>query len=233
MTGRSANNFEQVCVPSRRKALLSIGAGLLLAAGAFGADVAHAADAIGAEAFVRQNIDRGYAILNNASLPDEQRRAQFRQFMLTLTDTRRIGLFTLGPYVNRASKDEIEQFVQAFTDYAVAVYETRLGKYKGQTLKVTGSQSRAADDVIVTADVVNPAEPNGPVYKASFRVRKDAGAKLIVTDLQIEGIWLALSQRSDFTGFLQQHNGRIADLIADLKRQTGVLYSGATQASAR
>ena len=64
-----------------------------------------------------------------------------------------------------------------------------------------------------------------------FRVRKDAGGKLIVTDLQVEGIWLALSQRSDFTGFLQQHNGRIEDLIGDLKRQTEQLRSGARQAA--
>lgn len=231
MTGRFLNDFEQSLAPSRRKALLLIGAGLLFAAGAFGGDTAFAADAIGAEAFVRQNIDRGYAILNSTTLSNEQRRAQFRQFMLNVTDTRRIALFTLGPYVNRAPKDEVEAFATAFTDYAVAVYEARLGKYKGQTLKVTGSQQRAADDVIVTADVINPSDANAPVYKASFRVRKDGGAKLIVTDLQIEGIWLALSQRSDFTGFLQQHNGRLADLIGDLKRQTDMLLSGGTQAS--
>jgi phospholipid transport system substrate-binding protein len=232
MTGRSSHILGQDFLPSRRHVLVWAGAGVLCLTGLFGSGSAHAADAIGAEAFVRQSIDRGYAILNNTSLSDDQRRAQFRQFMLGLTDTRRIALFTLGPYVNRASKDEVENFVQAFTDYAVAVYEARLGKYKGQTLKVTGSQQRSADDVIVTADVVNPAEPNGPVYKASFRVRRDAGGRMIVTDLQIEGIWLALSQRSDFTGFLQQHNGRIADLIGDLKRQTDMLHSGATQARA-
>ncbi len=232
MTGRISNGLEQGLLPSRRKALLLIGAGFLLAAGAFGTEPAHAADA-GAEGFVRQNIDRGYAVLNSTTLSNEQRSAQFRQFMLSVTDTRRIALFTLGPYANRAPKEEIETFVQAFTEYAVAVYEARLGKYKGQTLKVTGSQSRAADDTIVTADVINPADANAPVYKASFRVRKDGGGRMIVTDLQIEGIWLALSQRSDFTSFLQQHNGRIGDLIVDLKRQTDMLRSGAAQASAR
>ena len=179
-----------------------------------------AAAANPAEAFIQQNIDKGYTILNNASLPDDQRRMQFRNFMLGLTDVKRIGTFTLGQYANSASKADIDAFNAAFTDYAVAVYETRLGKYKGQSLKVTGSDQRAADDVVVNADVVNPAAPpNAPVIKAAFRVRKTMDGKPIITDMQVEGIWLALSQRSDFTGYLQQHGGNVAALTENLKMQ--------------
>src|SRR5450432_1642420 len=138
----------------------------LFAAACLIAPPASAAAANPAEAFVQQNIDKGYTILNSASLPDDQRRAQFRNFMLSLTDVKRIGLFTLGQYANSASKADIDAFNAAFTYYAVAVYETRLGKYKGQSLKVTGSDQRAPDDVVVNADVVNPsAPPNAPVIK--------------------------------------------------------------------
>jgi len=101
----------------------------------FGAP-ARAAAANSTEAFIQQNIDKGYAILNNAQLSDADRRTQFRNFMLALTDTKRIGAFTLGQYANSASKADVEAFSNAFTDYAVAVYESRLSKYKGQTLKV-------------------------------------------------------------------------------------------------
>ena len=185
-----------------------------------------AAAANPAEAFVQQNIDKGYTILNNASLPDDQRRMQFRNFMLGLTDVRRIGMFTLGQYANSASKADIDAFNATFTDYAVAVYESRLGKYKGQTLRVTGSDQRAADDVVVNADVVNPGAPaNAPPIKAAFRVRKTADGKPIITDMQVEGIWLALSQRSDFTGFLQQHGGSVAALTGNLKMQIQQLSS--------
>lgn len=180
-----------------------------------------------AEAFVQENIEKGYAILNSTTLADEQRRTQFRDFMLSLTDARRIGMFTLGPYANRASKEEIEAFIDAFSDYAVAVYESRLSKYKGQTLKVTGSTQRAADDVVVNTDVINPAMPNAQPYKAAFRVRKTSDGRPIVTDIQVEGVWLALSQRSDFNGFLAQHMGRIPDLITDLQRQTQQLRNAA------
>ena len=183
-----------------------------------------------AESFVQENIDKGYTILNSTTLSDEQRRAQFRDFMLSLTDARRIGMFTLGQYANGASKDDVEAFIKAFSEYAVAVYESRLSKYKGQSLKVTGSAQRAADDVVVNTDVVSPGAGNAQPLKAAFRVRKTSDGRPIVTDIQVEGVWLALSQRSDFTGFLQQHGGRLPELTTDIQRQTQLLRNASRTA---
>jgi phospholipid transport system substrate-binding protein len=175
------------------------------------------------EAFVQQNVDRGYAILHDPSLSDQQRHTQFRGLMLSLTDTRRIGAFTLGQYANGVSKVNLDTFQSAFADYVVAVYESRLSKYTRQALKVTGSIERAVDDIIVNADVLSPNSPNGPVIKAAFRVRKTNDGRPIVTDIQAEGVWLALSERSEFTAFLQQHSGHMPDLISELRRQTQAL----------
>ena len=173
-----------------------------------------------AESFVQQNVDRGYQILNNSALSSEQRREQFRNFLLNLTDLHRIGMFTLGQYANNASPADLQAFDKAFEDYAVTVYETRLGKYNGQTLKVTGSQVRAPDDVIVNAVVTAPAGGTSqqPIHVA-FRVRKTPDGRPIITDMQVEGIWLALSERSDFTGFLQQHGGSLSQLADHLHNQ--------------
>ncbi len=214
-------NQPQISLASWYAVLL---AALVAAIAMFGATEVKAAPAANpAEAFVQDNIEKGYAILNSTTLGEEQRRTQFRDFMLSLTDARRIGMFTLGPYANGASKEDVEAFIAAFSDYAVAIYETRLSKYKGQSLKVTGSVQRAADDIVVNTDVINPATPNAQPYKAAFRVRKTSDGRPIVTDIQVEGVWLALSQRSDFNGFLAQHMGRLPDLTADLHRQTQVL----------
>jgi phospholipid transport system substrate-binding protein len=178
-----------------------------------------------AEGFVQQSIDRGYVILKDAKITEAQRQAQFHDFLLGLMDARRIGMFTLGQYANTASKTDIEAFVPAFADFTAAVYETRLIKYKEQLLKVIGSSARAADDVVVNCNVTDPAQPSAPPYKVSFRIRKSADGNFIVTDMNIEGIWQTLSQRADFTGFLQQHGGRLGDLVNDLKRQTKLLYA--------
>jgi ABC-type transporter MlaC component len=80
---------------------------------------------------------------------------------------------------------------------------------------VTGSTQRAVDDVVVNCEAEGPsAQP----IKVAFRVRRSADGRPIVTDLQVEGVWLALLQRSDFTAFLQQNEGRISALTADLER---------------
>ena len=59
-------------------------------------------------------------------------------------------------------------------------------------------------------------------------MRKNPNGTPIVTDIQVEGVWLAISERSDFTGFLQQHGGSLKALDDDLERQAGQMRSGAT-----
>jgi phospholipid transport system substrate-binding protein len=174
------------------------------------------------EAFIQSSVEQGYEILNNTTVTDEDRSAQFREFMLVLTDMRRIARFTLGPYVNRASDAEVDDFVDAFITYAVAIYEDRLTIYAGQTLTVSGSNDRAEDDSVVTAIVATPdndADPNSLSINVAFRVREDANGEPIVIDMQVEGIWLAVNQRADFTSYLQQNNGSVPALAASLRRQ--------------
>ena len=187
---------------------------------------AHAS--VESEAFIQSSMEDGYEILNSTTLTDDERSAQFREFMLALTDMRRIARFTLGPYVNRASDAEIEDFVDAFITYATAVYEDRLTTYAGQTLTVSRSNDRAADDSVVTAIVATPdndADPNSVSINVAFRVREDTNGDPIVIDMQVEGIWLAVNQRADFTSFLQQNNGSVPSLSASLRRQAETIRS--------
>ena len=194
-------------------------AGLTLVLGVFIASVPVRASGA-SEAFAQMVIDDGYGILNSTTLSSVERSRQFRDFMLGLTDVRRIALFTLGPYVNSASPADVEAFVETFAEYAVTVYEVRLSQYRGQTLKIVGSVDRAADDSVVNSVVVNPSNPSGPAVRAAFRVREDGGGRPIITDMQVEGVWLAINQRADFTSFLQQNRGSLPALSASLIQQT-------------
>ncbi len=182
----------------------------------------------GAENFARSNVQRGLSILNNHSIPDSQRRVQFREFLTSLTDIRRIALFTLGAARRTASPQEVEQFVNAFRDYAVAVYESRLAAYSGQTLRVTGSTERAPGDVIVTTVLVDPsgkANNQGEPIEVDFRVEGDNG-HYVVIDASIAGVWLALEERDQFTAFLQENHDSVPALITHLNALTQRLRNG-------
>ena len=183
------------------------------------------------EIFIQLNVDKGYMILNSTSLSDAERREQFRALLLGLAASRRIALFTLGPFATGAAPVDVDAFVEAFTNYSVAVYENRLDQYKGQTLKVTGSSDRAADDSVVQTELVSP-KPNGPPIRIAFRVRRDENAAPTVTDMQIEGVSVAMTQRDDFTAYLQQHNGSLPELAKRLRAQSDKLVEKAETVSA-
>jgi phospholipid transport system substrate-binding protein len=166
------------------------------------------------EAFIQQNFDKGYVILNSASLSASERSEQFRALLLGLAATKRIALFTLGTYAADASPTDLDAFTEAFTNYSIAVYEKGLKRYDGQTLKVVGSSDRSMDDSVVQTEIVSPSK--APPIRVSFRVRRDENGAPIVTDIQIEGVSLAMTERADFTAYLQQHNGSIPELARSL-----------------
>jgi len=202
---------------ARRAAL----AGLLLLLPAVAA--APAAAASPAEAFVSDNIQKGLQILNNRG---PQRAAQFESFLEGLTDINRIGRFTLGNARRTASPADVAAFDAAFKDYAVAVYQSRLSAYSGQTLKVTGSVQNQPGDFTVSTVIVDPsADKSQQPLTVGFRVVTEQG-RFVVVDVSVAGVWLSIEERDQFSAFLSQHNASIPALIAHLNQQTAQLKAG-------
>lgn len=177
-----------------------------------------------AETFVNDNIHKGLEILNNKTLSTAQRRDQFESFLLGLVDIRRIAVFTLGQYRRSAPPDDVEAFVAAFKNYAVAAYQSYFAKYSNQTLKVTGSTQRSPTDYIVQTQLIDPGSSQPPL-EVDFRVRTDTG-KPVLVDVSVSGIWLSLEERDQFVAFLGQNNGNVRTLIAHLSELAANLGKG-------
>jgi len=180
-----------------------------------------------AEAFVQSNIQKGLEILGNHKINDTERRNQFRDFLLTLTDAKRTALFTLGAARRGASPADVNAFVDAFRDYAIAVYQARLSSYSGQTLKVTGSTERAPGDYVVTSVLVDPnnSADKQPI-EVDFRVDSTGNNKFVVLDVSVVGVWLAIEERDQFSSFLAQHNDSVSALTKYLRDLAANLESG-------
>jgi phospholipid transport system substrate-binding protein len=176
-----------------------------------------------AEGYIRDNVQKGLSILNDASLPREAKRAQFQAFLEGLTDVHRIAIFTLGAAAKSAPPADVEAFAQAFRGYAAAVYQQQLAHYSGQTLKITGSIERAPGDFIVRTVVQQPTGAAGD--EVDFRVENTDG-KLVVIDASVMGVWLAVQERDQFTAFLVQHNADVKALTADLEKRAEAIRSG-------
>jgi phospholipid transport system substrate-binding protein len=184
-----------------------------------------AADA-DAEAFAQHLVDESVRILNNTD--DAARLAKFRAFIGKFADASKAAAFTLGAHRRSASDSDVAAFTHAFKDYVSAVYETRLVRLKGQTLKVVGSIDNKPGDVTVNTVLVDPgaAEP----LRVAFRLLGSRGNYRFV-DIQVAGVWLSVDQRDQFAALLSRKGGSVPALTADLTAQAQQLRASMAPAT--
>jgi phospholipid transport system substrate-binding protein len=186
------------------------------------------------ETFVQQNIDRGIAVLKDKSLGDVARRTQLAEMMAELLDTRKMALFMIADLRDKTPAADLDAYAEAYKAFTIANYESQLSGYGGQSLKVTGSLERAPGDYVVNAVLVDPSVPNDPsALPVAFRVEDEGGGKYAVVDASIVGIWLGLAQRSEFGGYLRQHDNSVPQLAAHLGEMAAKLSAPAATASTR
>lgn len=177
-----------------------------------------------AETFVQMNIDKSYAILNDRGLDAAERETRFANQIRSAVDTKRVALFTLGPYARGVSKEDLDAYTIAFDDFLTAILHQGLSRYGDRSLRVTGSMSRAADDVVV-AVLVPPGARDLEELHIAFRVRRSDRGDLVLTDFQVEGAWLALTERADFISYLTQHGGSLMELSKELQVRARMIRS--------
>jgi phospholipid transport system substrate-binding protein len=174
------------------------------------------ANATTAETFVQQSVDKEFAILKDTSLGQQERETRSHALLRSVIDVKRVAMFVLGPYARDASDKQIDDFVNAFSDYFVNMFhlDQNLG---GGSIAVIGATARAADDVIVTVAAANASPSTGTAMNLAFRVRKSAAGNDTIVDVLVGAISMAVTQRDEFSSYLRQHGGNIDELSAKLE----------------
>jgi phospholipid transport system substrate-binding protein len=171
-----------------------------------------------AEAFVQDLTNSAHSALNNTALDLEQKKAAFRLIVLEAMDFRRIGLFTLAAYRRRLNEDQLNEFLDSFDDYAIKIYESRLGDYSGEKIEVVGSlvrrETKSGSEVIVNS--VTHFNDGSEPLPVNWRLLERDG-KYQIVDIQVIGVWMALEQRAQFNSIMTRHGGDVRSLINHLK----------------
>jgi phospholipid transport system substrate-binding protein len=149
--------------------------------------------------------------------PQSQRVARFRELLREDFDVPEISRFVLGRYWNVATEEQRAEFIKLFEEYIALAYSTRLAEYTGETFKVTGSRPDA-DGAIVSSQILRPAGA-APV-KVDWRLIGRNGAYKI-SDVSVDGISMAVTQRSEFASVIQHNGGQVQGLITMLREKTG------------
>jgi phospholipid transport system substrate-binding protein len=171
-----------------------------------------------AEQYVQVQAQRALDILRaNHGNPAAEKRL-FRAFVDQVADVPRITNFVLGKYNRTITPTQKAAFASVFREYASNVYESRLGDYHGETMKVTGSVSRTPTDIIV-ASMVSGGQLSDPL-QVNWRVLGEGGGWKVV-DVQVKGVWLAITEQQDFVSTIDNAGGNIDVLIGQLQKQVG------------
>ena len=170
----------------------------------------------GAEQFVQTQAQRVVSILNDKSRGDADKIRAFRGIVDEIADVPRITTFVLGKYARTITPAQRDRFNVVFREYAQNVYEKRLGDFHGETVKVVGSTVRKPGDVVVNT-VISGGKVSQPVA-ASWRVL-GGGSSWKVVDVQVSGIWLAITQQQDFVSTTDNAGGNLDVLIGQLQKQ--------------
>lgn len=184
---------------------------------------AHAARDQGAERYVQENATRALATLGDTRMSATQRQQTFTRFMADFADMPRISTFVLGRYRSQLTTPALrDEWRSTFQTYAIAVYESRLGRFSGSAITV--SDSRVVRDGVV--DVVSQITPRGqsrPTQVQWRLYRNGATWKVFDVQLAFEGgnaIWLGQQQQMEFLAALDANNGNLRALMTTLRGQT-------------
>lgn len=216
------------CASISRRSLIA-GAALLAAMSlAVGAPRPAAAEGAGDPAqFIRAFSDRAIAMLADEGLSADQREQEFRRLLIERFDVPRIGRFVLGRYWRKATSGQRTEYNRLFEDMIVATYSRRLENYAGETLKVGGARQINEKGVAVSSRILRAG---GAPIVVEWRLRRGRDSWRIV-DVVVEGVSMALTQRSEFKAVVSSSGGRIEGLLAKLREKAAQVKSVAVEAN--
>ncbi len=176
-------------------------------------------------AFVRHFGEQAIAVLADKGLAEDQREKAFRRLLTAGFDIKTIGRFALGRYWRKATEAERAEYGRLFEDLIVATYSYQLSSYAGQGLKVEGVRQQDEKSALVASRFLRA---EGKPVQLDWRLLRRGGTWRIV-DVVVEGMSMALSQRSEFKSVIKSNGGRVEALLEKLREKTRQAESGSVQ----
>jgi phospholipid transport system substrate-binding protein len=162
-------------------------------------------------AFIRALGTQAVSVIRRPDIPLYTKAAYFGQMVRQDFDVTGICRFVLGPYWRVASPAERQQFSDAFVDRLVRFYGQRLAQSSSGDFVVTGSRTDS-DGVIVISRII---PPQGASIAVDWRLGISDGVYKI-EDVGIDGVSMALAQRSEIATLIAREGGQVGMLLATM-----------------
>jgi phospholipid transport system substrate-binding protein len=164
-------------------------------------------------AFIRTLGTQAVSVIRSAA-PLGAKAAYFDQMVRQDFDLTDICRFVLGPYWRVANPAERQQFCDGFADRLVRFYGRQLAQSGDGEFVVTGSRTDPGG-VIVASRIIRP---QGPSIALDWRLGISDGFYKI-EDVAIDGVSMALAQRSEISGMIAREGGQVETLLATMHNE--------------
>jgi len=163
-------------------------------------------------AFIRALGDQAVSVLRS-NMPLTTKATYFDQMVRQDFDLTGISRFALGPYWRVASPAERQQFCDGFADRLVRIYGRQLAQSGDGDFVVTGSRTSPSGGIIVNSRIVRPQDaPIAVDWRLGIR---DGVYK--IEDVAIDGVSMALAQRSEIAALIARGGGQVGMLLAAMR----------------
>ena len=200
--------------PAASTGLATLAKGVVLAlaviAGLSGAPHSAVADETPV-AFIRTLGDQAVSVLRS-NMPLPNKAYYFDQMVRQDFDLTGIARFVLGPYWRATNPAQRQQFCDGFAQRLVQIYGRQLAQSGGGDFVVTGSRT-SPDAVIVTSRITRP---QGAPIAVDWRLEISDGVYKI-EDVAIDGVSMALAQRSEIGTLIARGGGQVGILLATMR----------------
>ncbi len=177
---------------------------------------ARAAEKVNPAKFIEALGSAAIEGLTGADMPQPEREARFRALLTESFDLPAIGKFVLGRYWRTATPEQQAEFLQLFEDFLVKSYAVRFAKYAGERFDVLDVSREQATSAIVQTKVRRRGAED---IRVDWRVREGDNSFAII-DIIVEGVSMAVTQRSEFASVIQSRGGKVEGLLAALREKT-------------
>ena len=168
-------------------------------------------------AYVIEITKNAINTLTDESINQKKKETKFGELFDKNFDIPSISRFVLGKYWKQASLDQKKQFIKAFRNYVVKTYSSRFNEYSGEQLTLINFENESNPKIFIVHTALK--RKDAPPIIVDWRIGKKK-ENFVILDIIIEGISLAITQRSEFVSVIDQNEGNIDQLISILKEKS-------------
>jgi phospholipid transport system substrate-binding protein len=170
--------------------------------------------------FIQSLADRAIRTLTAEGQTTEVRREQFRGLFREGFAINGIARFVLGRYWRRATEDDRTEYLALFEDVIVTTWADRFSEYSGEKFEVQtaiDAPSAHESERVAIVRSVFFTDPQTQV-RIDWRVAS-RGDIYKITDVMVEGISMANTQRDEFSSVIRSNSGEISALLEILRKK--------------